>query len=71
MIIKTKYKTTKGRAVISFVSDKNVYIRQINTGRLYTKAIDTFPTRNRYEETDIPIPVREKNTDVEDVTIKE
>ena len=45
-------------------SDKNLKIRQIETGNLYDSAEDNIPCRYTYEETDIPIP--EEPATVED-----
>lgn len=36
-------------------SDKDVRLRQIETGELYDDAVDVIPCRYTYEETDIPI----------------
>ena len=36
-------------------SDKDVQLRQIETGELYDDAVDVMPCRYTYEETDIPI----------------
>ena len=36
-------------------SDKNVKLRQIETGNVYEDAVDVIPCRYTYEETDIPI----------------
>lgn len=36
-------------------SDMNVRIRQVETGAIYDEAIDVYPCRYHYEETDIPI----------------
>lgn len=44
---------------IRHYSDAGFMIRQIETGRLYEDAVDRFPCRYTYEETDIPIPVIE------------
>ena len=41
-------------------SDENLKIRQIETGRIYDDAVDRYPCKWTYEETDIPIePVEE------------
>lgn len=37
-------------------SDKDMMIRQIETGHLYEDAVDRVPCRWTYEETDVPIP---------------
>lgn len=36
-------------------SDKNVMIRQVETGVLYEDAVDVIPCRYTYEESDVPI----------------
>ena len=36
-------------------SDKNLKLRQIETGNIYEDAVDVIPCRYTYEETDIPI----------------
>lgn len=36
-------------------SDKNVKLRQIETGNIYEDAVDVIPCRYTYEETDIPV----------------
>jgi hypothetical protein len=36
-------------------SDKNVKLRQIETGNIYEDAVDVIPCRYTYEEMDIPI----------------
>ena len=36
-------------------SDKNMKLRQIETGNIYEDAVDIVPCRYTYEETDIPI----------------
>jgi hypothetical protein len=36
-------------------SDKNMKLRQIETGNVYEDAVDVIPCRYTYEETDIPI----------------
>ena len=36
-------------------SDRDVKIRQIETGVIYEDAVDYIPCRYTYEETDIPI----------------
>ena len=40
---------------IRHYSDKNVRIRQIETGVLYDEAVDLLPCKYTYEETDEPI----------------
>ena len=36
-------------------SDRNVYLRQIETGVLYQDAVDVSPCQYTYEESDAPI----------------
>jgi transcriptional regulator of NAD metabolism len=47
-----------GRTLIKHESDSNKIIRQIETGREYSSAVDIIPCRYTYVETDKPI---EKN----------
>lgn len=45
---------------IRHYSDQNFKIRQVETGRIYDDAVDRYPCKWTYEETDIPIePVEE------------
>lgn len=44
-------------------SDKDVMIRQIETGNLYEDAMDVIPCKYTYEETDIPIEHHEEPTE--------
>ena len=37
-------------------SDKNVMLRQVETGILYEDAVDVIPCKYTYEESDVPIP---------------
>ena len=41
--------------MISHYSDDGKMIRQIETGNLYEEAVDLYPCRFTYKETDIPI----------------
>ena len=41
--------------LIKHYSDNAMYIRQVETGIIYTEAVDVFPCRYTYEETDTPI----------------
>lgn len=36
-------------------SDKNVKLKQVETGRIYDDAVDLIPCKYTYEETEIPI----------------
>lgn len=49
-------------------SDKNLMIRQIETGILYSSAEDAVPCKYSYEETDEVIP-NEEITDTEALNI--
>ena len=57
MIISEKYKDN----YMKYYSNNNLKIRQIETGRIYVSAIDIYPYRFTYEETDIPIPNFKEN----------
>lgn len=41
---------------IKHYSDAGMMIEQTDTGRLYVEAVDKYPTRHTYKETDEPIP---------------
>ena len=41
-----------GRKLVKHESDRGVYIRQKETGREYSSAVDTLPCRFTYEETE-------------------
>ena len=70
MIKKQIHKIKFGKPVLykTFSTDK-VYIKQVETGRMYEHAIDVADAPYTYEETDIPLPVREKKSVVKE-TIK-
>ena len=40
---------------IRHYSDQQLKIRQVETGRIYDDAVDRYPCKWTYEETDIPI----------------
>lgn len=44
---------------IKHYSDAGMMIRQIETGKIYEDAVDRFPCKWTYEETDIPIKEEE------------
>ena len=44
-------------------SDKDVMIKQIETGDLYEDAVDVIPCKYTYEETDVPIEHPEAPTE--------
>ena len=48
-----------GRTLIKHESDSGKTIRQIETGREYSSAVDVTPCRYTYEETDEPIEQEE------------
>ena len=54
MIVSLEYYTEDGRLLIKTKSDRNMKIRQDQTGILYDEAIDV-PDHYTYTETDIPI----------------
>lgn len=41
--------------LIKQYSDANVMIEQVETGRQYSEAVDVYPCRYSYIETDIPV----------------
>ena len=45
----------EGRDLEKRYSNNDMMIRQIETGELYSEAVDVIPCRYTYEETDIPI----------------
>ena len=47
----------KGRTLIKHESDCGKMIRQIETGREYSSAVDVIPCKYTYEETEKDIPV--------------
>ena len=53
MIIKEYYRTREdGVRLYKSYSDQNLYIRKIGTEEVYSEAIDVYPCRYTYEETD-------------------
>ena len=56
MIISTEIEIN-GRTLIKHESDNNKIIRQVETGREYSSAVDVFPCKYTYEETDKDIPI--------------
>lgn len=55
-MLKQEIVTVDGRELQNTYSDA-YKIRQIETGTLYTGAVDVIPCPYTYEETDIPLPV--------------
>lgn len=58
MII-TENVTIDGRQFVKTYSDEGMYIRQEQTGAMYSEAIDVENSAFTYTETDIPIEVEE------------
>ncbi len=58
MAITSKYIEVSGRTLIKHESDTGKIIRQVETGREYSSAVDVIPCRYTYEETekDVPTP---------------
>ena len=54
-MIVTVYPYEKRKDLIKHYSDKNVFIRQVETGNEYAEAIDWYPCQYTYEETETPI----------------
>ena len=52
--------------LIRHYSDKNKRIEQIETGSRYDEAVDVFPCRYTYIETDEPIPSEPEEQEVEE-----
>lgn len=52
MAIKVENITVGSRELVRHESDKGVYIRQVETGREYSSAVDVIPCKYTYEETD-------------------
>lgn len=60
MLIQEEYICNNGVILTHTYSDKNVYIRQIETGLLYSEAYD-LPNRYTYEETEESLDVENGN----------
>ena len=56
MAIKTENVEINGRTLIRHESDSGKMIRQVETGREYSSAVDVIPCRYTYEETEKDIP---------------
>ena len=52
MAIITTNIEVNGRALVKHESDRGVYIRQKETGREYSSAVDVIPCKYTYEETE-------------------
>ena len=68
MIISKEFEV-KGRALIKHESDSGKMIRQVETGREYSSAVDVTPCRYTYEETDEPIEQEEEIVGENEATI--
>lgn len=52
-------------ALVRHYSDARVMIRQIETGVLYSDAVDVVPCRYTYQETDTPVEQTPETTEAE------
>jgi hypothetical protein len=60
MIVREFFKTREdGVNLYRTFSDKNLYIKQLETGNIYEEAIDIEDSTFTYEETDEPISTNE------------
>lgn len=60
MIVREFFKTREdGVNLYRTFSDKNLYIKQLETGNIYEEAIDIEESTFTYEETDEPISTNE------------
>ncbi|MEE0969617.1 MAG: hypothetical protein U0M06_09625 [Clostridia bacterium] len=55
-MVTSKHIEINGRTLIKHESDSGKMIRQVETGREYSSAVDVIPCRYTYEETDKEIP---------------
>lgn len=66
MIVREFYKTREdGVNLYRTYSDSNYYIRQIETGNMYSEAVDVEDAPYTYEETDELIEAYEPQSDAE------
>ena len=64
MIVREFYETRfDGVNLYKTCSDKNLYIKQIETGVIYSEAIDVESASYTYEETDVIIETEETIND--------
>lgn len=56
MAITSNYIEISGRTLIKHESDLGKMIRQVETGREYSSAVDVIPCKYTYEETEKDIP---------------
>lgn len=59
MAVISKNIEVDGRALIKHESDAGKYIRQVETGREYSSAVDVIPCKYTYEETEREIEEKE------------
>ena len=52
MAVISKNIEVNGRTLVKHESDAGKYIRQVETGREYSSAVDVIPCRYTYEETE-------------------
>lgn len=72
MVISKFYKSREdGARLMVTYSDKGYYIRKENESFLYKRTIDVYPVKYKYIETDVLIPVEEKETSTEEITKEE
>jgi hypothetical protein len=64
MIISKEFEV-KGRVLIKHESDSGKMIRQVETGREYSSAVDVLPCKYTYEETEKGIPKAETGGGIE------
>ncbi len=65
MAITSKNIEVNGRTLVKHESDCGKMIRQVETGREYSSAVDVIPCKYTYEETDKDIP---KHPEMEEIT---
>lgn len=58
MAIRSESIEVNGRTLIKHESDCGKIIRQVETGREYSSAVDVIPCRYTYEETEEDVPKR-------------
>ena len=63
MVVYDSFIWEDGRELVKAYSDKNMYIRQDETGLLYAEATDPADMRRTYTETDIPIEEEDEADD--------
>lgn len=70
MIKRTRIKTGRSTLVKTY-SDQGYYIRKEGSDFLYDAAVDVVGMGFKYVETDILIPVKDKETSTEEITKEE